>query len=311
MIKTSFGVDIGGSHVSCAACDIEEKNYLPQTLSENDLDTHAPAADIIDAWGKTIRATMNKAESGDTAGIGFAMPGPFDYEKGISLLTGDNKKYEGIYGLNVSDAIRVYLKLSADIPVRFINDATAFAIGEDWMGSASGFSRSLSITLGTGFGSAFLENGLPVVTGDKVPDMGCLYHLPFEGGNADDFFSTRGLVERYYQRTGIRLAGGRELANAARHDSGANEVFQDFGVKLADLLEPWLKKFRVEVLVIGGNISRAFYLFGPSFQAALNNKKLNVEVRISELMETAAIVGSARLAEENFWKRVSPLLKDM
>ena len=48
-----------------------------------------------------------------------------------------------------------------------MNDASAFAVGEAWAGSASDFNRSLSITLGTGFGSAFISNHIPIVDGPK------------------------------------------------------------------------------------------------------------------------------------------------
>ena len=36
----AIGVDIGGSHISCAAIDLAEKHYLPVTFSENELDNH-------------------------------------------------------------------------------------------------------------------------------------------------------------------------------------------------------------------------------------------------------------------------------
>jgi len=47
MTKTiAIGVDVGGSHVSCAACQIEEKKYLPETLSENDLNNQGTVDEI-------------------------------------------------------------------------------------------------------------------------------------------------------------------------------------------------------------------------------------------------------------------------
>ncbi|MFO8001002.1 MAG: ROK family protein [Marinilabilia sp.] len=311
MKQTAIGVDIGGSHVSCAACDIAGQTLLGDTSAGSSLDNHAPADEIIDVWGKTLQTTIEKAGKQNVAGIGFAMPGPFDYVKGIPLFTGANQKYENLYGVDVPGALREYLDLPGDFPIRFINDATAFAIGEDWMGNAKGFVRSLCITLGTGFGSAFLKDGLPVVRGVKVPEMGCLYHLPFDEGTADDYFSTRGLVDRYKKLTGKEVDGAREIAEAAPVDAAAREVFRDFGVRLVELLKPWIRKFGVEVLVIGGNISNAFDAFGPALKDALELENLNVSVLTSYLQESAAIAGSARLVDESFWQRVAPLLGDM
>ncbi|KOH42903.1 ROK family protein [Sunxiuqinia dokdonensis] len=311
MKKIAIGVDVGGSHVSSAAFNWESEKFLDKTFAENDLDNHAQSDVIIDSWGKTIAESIRLAGVENIAGVGFAMPGPFDYENGIPRFTGENNKYENIYGLNVPEALRAYLKLPADFPVRFINDATAFAIGEDWAGKAKGSTRSLSITLGTGFGSAFLKDSLPVTTGADVPDQGCIWHLPFESGIADDYFSTRGLIARYKDATGKTVTGAKAVAEAAAHEKEAQLIFDDFGQKLIDLLQPWLQKFGVEVLVIGGNIANAFHLFQPTMNAALQKSGLSLRVELSELKENAAIIGSARLAEPDFWKRVAPCLATM
>jgi glucokinase len=203
------------------------------------------------------------------------------------------------------------LDLPKDFPIRFINDATAFAIGEDWIGKAEGATRSLSITLGTGFGSAFMRDGIPVAHGDEVPDQGCLWHVPFEDGIADDYFSTRGIVSRYNLRTGEDARSAKDVADAAGTNEKAISIFEDFGEKLVILLKPWFIKFGVEVLVIGGNISRAFDLFSPSLKANLSKEGLNVNVEISDLKDTASIIGSSRLCKSDFWDKVSPLLKNM
>ena len=85
----------------------------------------------------------------------------------------------------------------------------------------------------------------------------------------------------------------------------------DFGIKLVDLLKPWLINFGVEVLIIGGNISKAYNLFAPATIDRLEEEGMKVKVEISELKETASIIGSARLVEPVFWSKVSPLLKNM
>jgi len=296
----AIGIDIGGSHISCAAIDLAAKQYLPETLAENTLNNHADADEIIGIWVKTIEEAIQKTNAAEIAGIGFAMPGPFDYDRGIALFDEGVQKYENLYGLNVAQAIRKQMNLPEDFPIRFINDATAFAIAEDWIGKSAGTSRSLAITLGTGFGSAFLRNHIPVVSGDEVPAMGYVYHLPFEDGNADDYFSTRGLLKRYEMQTGQKLSGVKELAMLAENNQVANSLFSDFGHKLGIFLKPWLQKFGVEVLVIGGNISNAFDLFGECLLSYLKENQIQTRVEISELKETASMIGSAVLVGNNF-----------
>jgi glucokinase len=311
MSSIAIGVDVGGSHVSCAACNIEEKRYLHETFSESDLDNQGTAEEIIAVWSNTIQKTIDKVGLENVAGIGFAMPGPFDYATGIAMFKGNNKKYENIYGLNVPDALRRKMNLPDSFPIRFINDATAFAIGEDWIGKARGSKRSMAITLGTGFGSAFLCDRLPVVSGNEVPEMGCVWHLPFGDGNADDYFSTRGFLNRYYEKTGVQLSGVKELARLAEEQSDAKLLFDDFGSKLGQFLCPWILKFGVEVLVIGGNISYAFPLFGESLQSYLDANNTRILITVSELKESASMIGSAVLVDETYFERVKSLLPKM
>ena len=311
MSSIAIGVDVGGSHVSCAACNIDEKKYLTETFSENDLDNQGTSEAIIGIWCRTIQRSIDKVGLENVSGIGFAMPGPFDYANGIALFKGNNNKYENIYGLNVPDALRKRMNLPENFPIRFINDATAFAIGEDWIGKTSGSKRSLAITLGTGFGSAFLSNRLPVVSGNEVPDSGCVWYLPFENGTADDYFSTRGLLNRYNEKTGIQLSGAKELAQMAARNPVAQSLFEDFGSKLGLFLQPWIVKFGVEVLVIGGNISNAFPLFGESLRSHLQSKDAAARIEVSELRETASMIGSAVLVDNTYFDLVKSLLPEM
>jgi glucokinase len=311
METIAIGVDIGGSHVSCAACNLSERKYLLETHAENKIDNQGSSEEIINTWAATIRETIQKVKARDVAGIGFAMPGPFDYVNGTALFKGNNQKYENIYGVNVPAALREKMNLRENLPIRFINDATSFALGEDWIGKARGTRKSLSITLGTGFGSAFLSNHLPVVTGDEVPEMGCVWHLPYRNGSADDYFSTRGLLNRYHEKTGKALSGVKELAKLASTDPGIQFLFDDFGWNLGDFLEPWIEKSGSEALVIGGNISNAFDLFGKSLQASLNAKGIKIRISISELKETASIIGSALLADNLYYAELKPLLEKM
>lgn len=62
---------------------------------------------------------------------------------------------------------------------------------------------------------------------------------------------------------------------------------------------------------MGGNISRAYHLFGPDLQDYVKKYGLEMEVAISELKETAAFIGSATLVDENYYNKVLPLLSKM
>ncbi len=303
----AIGTDIGGSHITCAAIDLVSGKILRETLSEKAVNNQASAEDIIGTWTAAISGSLSKVPSENVKGIGFAMPGPFDYVKGICYIRGV-AKYENLYGLNVKEAIAGRLGVNEDFLIRFMNDASSFAVGEAWAGSAARFNRSLSVTFGTGFGSAFISNHIPIVDGPEVPRLGCIYHLPYKDGIADDYFSTRGLLLRYKKLTGKELNGVKELAAMAPADKLVSDLFVDFGDNAGIFLSEWLKKFKAEILVIGGNISNAYNLFGEVFESRLKKENCSCEVALSALKEDAALLGSAYLLDDEFWKSVQHAL---
>jgi glucokinase len=303
----AIGADIGGSHISCAAVDLTTGKVLKETLSGRPVDSQAQASRIISVWTEALNEVLSKVERGEVRGIGFAMPGPFDYVKGISYIKGVSK-YENLYGFNIGDAIHSHLDAPQNLGIRFMNDASSFAVGEAWGGKAAGAYRSMSITLGTGFGSAFIENKIPVVDGPDVPKLGCVYHLPFNGKIADESFTTRWFISSYKSISGKEVSGVRELAELAKDDDKARNLFTEYGNNMGIFIAPWLNRFKAEVLVIGGNISYAYNLFGEVFENKLKSEKCSCRIEISDLKEDAALIGSAYLFDESFWKSVQHAL---
>ncbi len=303
----AIGVDIGGSHITCAAVDLKSGNVLKETLSERAVDNQAHANVIIRTWTDALAESIEKVPGEKVKGIGFAMPGPFDYVKGICYIRGV-AKYENLYGFNISDAVASSLDVPDDFLVRFMNDVSAFAVGEAVIGKAANADRSMSVTLGTGFGSAFISKSIPIVDGGEVPKLGCVYHLPYKKGIADDYFSTRGLLRSYKNLTGKELIGVKELSEMASSDNNVAGLFAEFGNDLGLFLAPHLKTFKAEILVIGGNISYAYDLFGNVFEERLKKENCSCRVELSTLKEDAALFGSAWLLDDDFWKSVQHAL---
>lgn len=303
----AIGADIGGSHISCAAIDLSTGKILRDTLTGRPVNNQAQAHEIIVLWSDAVGESLSKVPRGSVRGIGFAMPGPFDYVKGISYIKGV-QKYENLYGFNIGDAIRSSLEVPEDMEVRFMNDASAFAVGEAWAGKGAGYGKVMCITLGTGFGSAFISDKIPVVDGPDVPKIGCVYHLPYKEGIADDYFSTRGLLKSYKDATGKDLSGAKELAGLAENDADVQAIFRKFGDDMGGFLSYWLNKFGAEMLVIGGNISFAYQYFGGTFEERLGKEKCSCKVTLSDLKEDAALLGAAYLFNDYFWKAVQHAL---
>lgn len=304
----SIGVDIGGTHITCAAVQIAEGRLAAATRSRVSYDHEAPAEVILNAWASALNETISQLELSELAGIGFAMPGPFEYRNGVSRM---QHKFKNLYGLHIPRALDPLLAPENELPMRFLNDASAFAVGEAWLGEGRGFQKVVVVTLGTGFGSAFIDDGVPVVTGRGVPEEGCLWHLPFQDGIADHYFSTGWFLREYKKLTGGEIGGVKDLVEKAAGDALLQSLFARFGHNLAECLAPWLRQFGAEALVIGGNIAHALPLFGTSFVQDLTTAGVRLKIAPSTLLENAALLGSARLLDDVFWKKASAQLPNI
>ena len=302
----SIGVDIGARHVSCIALELGSGEMVPGSDSRLSVDSFADADTILNTWARALESTLSRVDQDRLAGVGFAMPGPFDYLGGVSRM---EHKYPRLYGRDIASELRGRIDFGSGTRVRFLNDAIAFAVGEAWLGKGSCCRRVVAITLGTGLGSAFIDDGIPVVTGQEVPAEGFLWQLPFRYGNADQFFTTRWFVKEHADRFGGKVSGAKEVAELAETgDASARAIFERFGANLAGFLAPWLHKFSTDVVVIGGRITRAYRFFGPVLEEGLRAEGVESQIKISEKKERYAMIGAARLSDDTLWERVSSQL---
>lgn len=291
--RYAIGADIGGSHICSAVVDLAQGTICSEPV-DTPVNSEAGATEILNAWVRNIERSLALAPGGGDSilGIGFAFPGPFDYVRGISLIRGV-RKFDRIYGLDVAKSLRARLDLESEF--RFVNDASAFALGECLGGAARGDDRVVSLTLGTGVGSGFVENCRLVESGEQVPANGWVYCLPFEEGIVDDAFSTRWFRHRWMELTGRQAEGVRDIAASYDTDPAARRLFDEYGSRLAYFAGPVLERFETRTLLLGGNIARAYPLFGPAMKERFSADGRTVEIRISSLMDRAAMIGAASL----------------
>lgn len=206
------------------------------------------------------------------AGVGYAIAGPFDYERGISLIKGVGK-YEAIYGVNLIREAEGWtrpLPRAEGFRIATRNDAAMFALGEATYGLARGVRRAMFLTLGTGAGSSFTVDGRLVTSAPDVPANGFIYDTPFMGSIIDDHVSRRGLL-RLAAEAGLDtdrdVHGLADLARAG--DGAARSVFWRFGEVTGRALRIWADRFHPQMLVIGGRIALAHALFDEALRQAL------------------------------------------
>ncbi|WP_134087644.1 ROK family protein [Olivibacter sp. XZL3] len=276
------GCDIGGSHISTALVNLETKSLLEETFERHTVNSHDTVPAIITAWAACIKASLEKGGF-DQLPVGIAIPGPFDYEKGISLMKGQNK-YEALYEINVRDLLAEELAMDPSA-IKFINDAASFLQGEMFAGAGTAFKRAVGLTLGTGLGSALFLNG--------HAEDGDLWCAPFREGIAEDYLAGRWLKDTYCLRSGQHVESVKALCELVPADQVANDVFREFGETLGVFVTDYLLSKSPEGLVLGGNISKAHRLFLEHTHRLLASKGYSLPIEIAALGEMAAIYGAA------------------
>lgn len=267
-----LGVDIGGSHITAALIDLQSRSLVPGSYHRERVNANGSAADIISSWQEVLLQSMHGAHK-----IGIAMPGPFDYAEGISLIKGLHK-YEALYGLPVKALLAEALGIPRE-DIIMNNDAACFLQGELFSGAAKGHSHVIGLTLGTGFGSAIATDG-------HAQDAS-FWSSPFLASRAEDYFSTRWFVTRYESLSGVREENVKNIAALAGTSVAAATVFNEFSANLAMFLGEITPQ--PAMIVLGGNIAHASDLFLAQLQQSLGD----TEIVLSELGEKAALLGAA------------------
>ena len=281
------GVDIGGTHITAALIDLQSHTIVPTSLIRHSVNANGDVDQIMEQWSNAIKEcrSSNAASSKD---IGIAMPGPFDYEKGISLIKGLDK-YEVLYNLNVKELLASKLDIEVK-NISMMNDASCFLKGEIFCGTSGDCQNVIGITLGTGLGSAIYKNGIDI--------DGDLYCTPFNGKTAEDYLSARWFIKRYKELTGTSSLNVKEISNRIPEDKNADLVFKEFGENLGEVLASFITKHGAEKVIIGGNIMKAWDLFIEETEKVLKSNSIHVTLLKAKLGEESALMGAGSLCSD-------------
>ncbi|RIX59665.1 ROK family protein [Paenibacillus nanensis] len=306
MGKYAMAFDVGGSFIKSAALD-HAGHVVPGTYGIYPAKSNESKDGFMEHLVAILHQQTNRLldRSVELYGVGYAFPGPFDYAAGISYISGTDK-FERLYGVNIREELLDRLrngeafecKRSERFRIVFENDANLFALGEWHTGYASLYSRVMFLTIGTGAGSAFVEEGKLITDRDDVPPNGWIYNQPFGETVVDDYISKRGIL-RLAEQAGIPIEGGdiRMLADSARSgDATARGVFRQFGRSLGEMLTPYVRQFRPEAVVMGGQIAKSKDLFEKGIFETLTEPKLQIRPVLDTSL--SAFAGVAHLLRQ-------------
>ena len=91
------------------------------------------------------------------------------------------------------------------------------------------------------------------------------------------------------------ISGAREAAERHAEDPAARRLFDEYGERLAAFAAPVAERFRADMLVLGGNISRAYPLFGPAMERRLEADGHRIRIGLPARPDHAALIGAASL----------------
>lgn len=294
----AIALDVGGTSLKSAIVR-SDGSILKGTFKKEPIDSQGPFEQILETFIRSLGPhLMNAEERGLKAeGIGIGIPGPFDYERGVSLV---KHKFRAIYGLNLKDELIKRLNLPQNFSIRFENDAWTFLRGETWLGAAKDYNRVVGITLGTGLGSAFMVSDQVVLEGAGIPPNGSIYDLPYEDGIVEDKISRRWIIAQYRELAGRKYRESMDVEDIAaqgmKHkDKFSMQVFGEMGHRLGQVLKPIISKFQAECLVLGGQISNNFILFSNSLKEELKSIPTLRKIMPAQMIDLSPIYGAAKL----------------
>ncbi len=268
-----LAIDAGGTFFKYALLN-ENAEFLSE-IKKIPVNEKGTIEDIINSYKKIFDDIK------DFSYVTVSTPGPFDYEKGISLM---KHKFCSLYG----KPLREKLEELSGKRVCFLSDSNAFLLGESY----GLYENSIGITIGTGLGFSAMKNG-KLCTDENGGPCERPYCLPYKDLTAEDYISGRGLEKRYKNVSGNSL-NAKEIAELAeKGDLTALNVYREMGIAIGEILSQFVAKYKADILIIGGQVARSLNLFEKEIS-------LNIPVKASFNVTGAALIGAVYNAKEYF-----------
>lgn len=261
-------LDIGGSFVKGAVAVAGE--LLHGTAFSRPIRSDGPRAEIEATLRGVVAqgAAFAAARGLRLGGIGVAIPGPFDYAAGVSLM---RHKFGSIRGVGLREVLLGAEGMQQDAAVHFMQDVNAALAGEIARGNAAGYKTAALVTLGTGLGFA-LSRGGAVLANSKGGPHTVIFDRPYRDGILEDYASKRGFLRIYAElshRNDPTLTVADLGGMADGGDPLARRTFATIGEILAGSLRGLIEAHGIECLLFGGQIARSFAWMEPALRAGL------------------------------------------
>ena len=315
-----IGVDIGGTTVGIGFVDAKAnlfcKTSIPTRIDEKRLDPKELAKRIYDNTVAFMKEKGISFEDVDSMGIGI--PGTVDSINGI-VIYANNLEFVQVPFVS-------YMEEFFDLPIAIENDANVAARAEYSAGAGKNLNLNsmVMMTLGTGVGAAFINNG-EVYSGCNM-GAGEVGHMVIDMHGKPCNCGRRGCFENYASASALmesaveamernkesllwelcpdkNMNGEIFFEAVRRNDETAKEVFEEYMNYLSVGVLNIINSVQPDMLVVGGGISQVGdLLLGPLRRRVAElvyTKDSDVQTQIvaAKLGNEAGVLGAALLIE--------------
>jgi glucokinase len=253
----ALGIDVGGGS---AKIGIVSPTGEVLAQDHDTSDASVPAAVLVGRYLATAERLQKSLGVKGLSGIGIGVPGHVDFELGTTRLC----NVPSLDGFPIVE----FVQKKSGSRVFIENDATLAALGEYRFGVGQGSNRFLTVTLGTGIGVGFIENGKPVHTANGA--MGDIGHVIVDPkgtqacrqgchGCLESVASALALQQSHNALPGLKSDDGlAALFESARAgDSECARIVQEAAQGIGAAVVTWMHIFAPDRIAFAGGVSAA------------------------------------------------------
>lgn len=308
------GIDIGGTNSKIGILNSDGDILKSTSIKTESIEGVDYTLNKI--WGTVLELSDELDISRDMIkGIGMGIPGPVIDQKKVGFFA----NFPWKKNINISEKMEEI----SGIKTRLDNDVNVIALGETLYGAGKGYSKSVTIALGTGVGGGIFIDG-KLISG-ATGAGGEIGHMKLEKEGKVCGCGQKGCFEAYASATGVirealsrlqinknnelyRLIDGDLNKLEAKHVFDAAKKGDKFSLEIVDYVSEYLAMgignvlniINPEVIILSGGVALAGYILLDKVKEKLPNYALgitieNLQIKLGQLGNDAGIKGASAL----------------